>query len=198
MKMFCLAVGLLVGSLYGVAQPEIFFGVPQSPVQVKPIDDYIIQIENHTEHFETLKLNLDTLTDSLLYFKPYSPYSPFHFEQNAVPYSFKPELVISGFENEIVKITFGNHTFHFREGALLRSWVHCSQVTAMGQCGGFVTTSNAVDYWNGSRVYRSISWYSHPHPCGCYQEKGYGYDIIMELYKMAEEYLKAKVLIEGK
>ena len=197
MRKLILTICLVAGSFLAKSQPGELPKFVYQSTPFQPINDVVLSTERYINEIESTGLTPVTLQDSALLFQPFTPHSNLQFKPSELPGSYKPEMVVYLDDNEIVKIVFGNHTFHFVGENLLRSWHHCLQVTAMGQCGGFVTSANTFYYWNGSRVYRSIAWQSHPHPCACYEEGMYDYKTAMALLFKAQNLLMAQLFLEA-
>jgi hypothetical protein len=189
MKKTLLTFTMAALSFVAIAQPgelPVFY-LESQPFEA--VDQVILNIEYYVSDIDSQVLLPDTLKDSALLYTPFRPYSSLQIKPTELPGTYRPEMLAFVHNDEIVKIVFGSHTFHFDEGVLLRSWQECSQVTAMGQCGGFVTKSNTYFYWSGDRVHRSIGWQSHSHPCGCIEEMNYEYKQIKALLYKAENML---------
>jgi hypothetical protein len=191
MKKFVLLNLLLLTAVDSFGQPG-GYTIPRTP---DPLDDYVLGIEEYINERSAIEMEVFAIQDSGIEQLSYDLRGGLPFIPDSEPEKKQDEvLFVYLLEDEIHKIVLGDHTFHFKEGYLLRSWQFCSQVTAMGQCGGFVTSAHTFWYWSGDQVHRSIGWQSHRHPCQCFERVMYDYRSVMSLYKKAESSLMASEL----
>jgi hypothetical protein len=192
MKRFIFILGMSK-AIFGSAQPG-----NSIPPPYPAIDGHLLWIEEKRATIDRMDLDVFEMTDSSIMQIEIrvSRYETLEIEQINEPRITHDLVYVQ--DGEIYKITKESHTFHYEQGHLIRSYYLCQHLTAMGLCGGLITTAQTYMYWKGDFAYKTIDSHQVRHPCACYSSIKYGYRIAMELYEHAENLLMLEEIRKNK